>query len=75
MGLAASPAIAGLKICSKAGQSRSLAIGYSSVGDWVPGGCWNIPAGACKTPVRGDLKTRKYYSRANASGPALASGV
>ncbi|AHD00342.1 hypothetical protein METH_06015 [Leisingera methylohalidivorans DSM 14336] len=52
----------------------SLAIGYSSDGDWVSEGWWNIPAGACRTPVGGDLKIRYYYYRANASGAAFASG-
>ncbi|WP_291728656.1 DUF1036 domain-containing protein [Leisingera sp. F5] len=74
LGLAASPAFSGLEVCNKAGQSLSLAIGYSSDGDWISEGWWNIPAGACKTPVGGDLKKRYYYYRANASGEAFASG-
>ncbi|WP_264210261.1 DUF1036 domain-containing protein [Leisingera thetidis] len=74
LGLAASPALAGLEICNNAGQSLSLAIGYSSGGGWVSEGWWTIPAGGCKTAVSGDLKTRYYYYRADAGGAVLASG-
>ncbi|WP_424978460.1 DUF1036 domain-containing protein [Leisingera sp. S232] len=74
LGLAASPALAGLEICNNAGHSLSLAIGYSSEGEWVSEGWWNIPAAECKTLVSGDLKKRYYYYRANASGEAFASG-
>ncbi|WP_052262054.1 DUF1036 domain-containing protein [Leisingera sp. ANG-M1] len=72
--LAAAQAHAGLEICNNASHSLSLAIGYSSEGDWVSEGWWNIPAGVCKTPVSGDLKKRYYYYRANASGEVFASG-
>mgnify|MGYP000674910905 CR=1 FL=1 len=74
IGLAASPALAGLEICNNAGQSLSLAIGYSSDGEWISEGWWNIPVGQCKTPVSGDLKNRYYFYRANAGGTAIASG-
>ncbi|UWQ55052.1 DUF1036 domain-containing protein [Leisingera caerulea] len=38
IGLAASPALAGLEICNNAGQSLSLAIGYSNGEEWISEG-------------------------------------
>ncbi len=72
--LLATPALAALEICNNASKSLSLAIGYSSEGEWISEGWWNIPAGECKTTVSGDLKNRYYYYRANASGNSFASG-
>ncbi|UWQ29974.1 DUF1036 domain-containing protein [Leisingera sp. M523] len=43
LGLAASPAVAGLEICNNGGQSLSLVIGYFGGGDWVSEGWWNMP--------------------------------
>ncbi|MEL7281624.1 MAG: DUF1036 domain-containing protein [Pseudomonadota bacterium] len=60
-------AFAGLEICNQTTASQSIAIGYQADGKWVSEGWWNIPSGACREPVAGDLKTRYYYVHASAS--------
>ena len=61
-------AFAGLEICNQTAASQSIAIGYQEDGQWVSEGWWNIPAGECREPVKGDLKTRYFYLHASASG-------
>ncbi|MEL7014098.1 MAG: DUF1036 domain-containing protein, partial [Pseudomonadota bacterium] len=69
--LAPGMAIAGLEICNETPKQHSVAIGYQKDGQWVSEGWWNIPAGACQEPVKGDLPARYYYLHAKASGAAL----
>ncbi|MEO0750186.1 MAG: DUF1036 domain-containing protein [Pseudomonadota bacterium] len=61
-------AFAGLEICNQTAVKQAIAIGYQTDGEWVSEGWWTIPAGECKDPVAGDLKTRYYYVHADASG-------
>ncbi len=61
-------ASAGLEVCNQTSDEQSIAIGYQQDGQWISEGWWNIPAGDCKEPVKGDLKTRYYYLHASAAG-------
>lgn len=61
-------ALAGLEICNQTSDQQSVAIGYQQDDQWTSEGWWNIPAGECREPVTGDLKTRYYYLHASAPG-------
>ncbi|MEX0310912.1 MAG: DUF1036 domain-containing protein [Tateyamaria sp.] len=65
---AAGPVLAGLEICNGTDARHSIAIGYKDGDNWVSEGWWNIDPGACATPIKGDLKSRYYYLRANSNG-------
>lgn len=70
--LVAMPALAraGLEICNETGVRRSVAVGYKADGKWVSEGWWGVESGACKVLVKGDLKNRYYYYRAETKGKA-----
>ncbi len=70
----ATGAAAGLEICNQTDQRHSVAIGYKDGDDWVSEGWWNIDAGACREVVKGDLKNRYYYYRAEAKGRNFDDG-
>lgn len=60
-------AAATLTICNTTEDKHSVAIGYKSGDTWISEGWWNITAGDCMQPVKGDLKQRYYYLRATSS--------
>jgi len=59
---------AGLTICNETAYKQGVSIGYKSGDAWVSEGWWNLPTGGCSTVVRGDLKNRYYYYRAEVNG-------
>lgn len=67
-GLIPATAWAGLEICNDSEVQQTVAIGYKSHDVWVSEGWWGISPGNCVEPVKGDLKNRYYYVRAQASG-------
>ena len=64
----ATQAHAGLEICNGTDSRHSVAVGYKDGESWVSEGWWNIDPGACATPIKGDLRYRYYYFRANKTG-------
>lgn len=70
LALAAMPGLARseLRICNETGARHAVAIGYESAGTWVSEGWWTLEPGSCATPLKGDLKDRYYYYRAQAGG-------
>ena len=66
--LAVSEVRAELTICNQTNDDKSIAIGYSSDGQWVSEGWWNIIAGDCSTVVPDNLKQRYYYYLADSTG-------
>lgn len=61
-------AVAGLKLCNETSARQSVAVGYKSGDQWVSEGWWNLDPGTCASPIKGDLKYRYYYFRAQSSG-------
>ena len=64
----AGAAQAGLQICNGTSDKQGVSIGYSDGGQWISEGWWNITPGNCTNVVRGDLKQRYYYVRAEVNG-------
>lgn len=60
-------ALADLKLCNNTSARHSVAVGYKSGEQWVSEGWWNLDPGDCRTPIKGDLKYRKYYYRAQSN--------
>lgn len=67
-GLAPVAALAGFEVCNDSEARQSIAIGYKSGDTWVSEGWWIVEPGDCSEPVKGDLKNRYYYLRAQAKG-------
>ncbi|MEP2530905.1 DUF1036 domain-containing protein [Shimia sp.] len=59
---------AGLEVCNGTDFKQSVAIAYKDGETYTSEGWWTLGPGACKTPVKGDLKRRYYYVYASASG-------
>lgn len=72
MSLASGAAQAGLEICNGSDFKQSVAVGYKAGDDWISEGWWNLDPGACREPVKGDLKRRYYYVYASAKGRDFA---
>ena len=68
--LAATPAMAGLKVCNKAQHPAKVALGRFDGRDWSSEGWWTIAPGACAPLIGKPLDARYYYLYAvdNASG-------
>lgn len=54
----------GLKFCNETRHVQAVSVGYEGDNDWVSEGWWNIDPGECKMTLRGPLKKRYYYYRA-----------
>lgn len=59
--LAATPALADLRLCNKTMSNVGIAIGYKSTSDWTTEGWWNIAAGSCEVVIQGPLSSQYYY--------------
>jgi uncharacterized membrane protein len=59
--LAATPAAADFRICNLTKSRIGIALGYKDGEEWATEGWWNIAAGNCETPLRGNLAARFYY--------------
>lgn len=59
----ASTAAADFVVCNESGYDVSVAIGYSSGGQWVSEGWWNAANDECVTPISGALQLQYYYLR------------
>lgn len=68
LGALPSATLAGLEICNDSEVKQTIAVGYKSGDVWVSEGWWGISPGDCVEPVKGDLKNRYYYLRAQAKG-------
>ena len=64
LGLAASPALADLRICNLTQSRIGVAIGYRDAQGWITEGWWNLNPRACETMLRGTLAARFYYVHA-----------
>jgi uncharacterized membrane protein len=62
--VAASPALADLRVCNGTGSRVGIAIGYRDAQGWITEGWWNIAPRGCETIFRGTLAARYYYIHA-----------
>jgi uncharacterized membrane protein len=63
-GLAATPALADLKLCNTTASRVGVSIGYKDAEGWATEGWWNIASHTCETLLRGVLIGRFYYIHA-----------
>src|SRR5215207_6637698 len=59
--LAASPAVADLRMCNMTTSRIGIALGYRDQQGWVTEGWWNLAARGCETLLKGPLAGRFYY--------------
>ncbi|WP_299356363.1 DUF1036 domain-containing protein [uncultured Shimia sp.] len=59
---------AGLTVCNKTEDTQAISIGYKLDEAEISEGWWNVEPGACKVVIKGKLKTRYYYYRAEVNG-------
>jgi uncharacterized membrane protein len=62
--LAATPALADLKLCNTTASRVGVAIGYKDAEGWATEGWWNIASHTCETLLKGVLIGRYYYIHA-----------
>jgi uncharacterized membrane protein len=62
--LAATPALADLKLCNTTASRVGVAIGYKDAEGWATEGWWNIASHTCETLLKGVLIGRFYYIHA-----------
>jgi uncharacterized membrane protein len=60
-GMAATPALADLRLCNMTPSRVGVALGYRDQQGWVTEGWWNLNARGCETILRGPLAARFYY--------------
>ena len=60
-GVAASPALADLRVCNKTTSRVGISVGYKEDETWKTEGWWNIAANSCETLLAGPLVARYYY--------------
>ena len=59
--VAATPALADLRICNKTSSRVGIAVGYKDEDSWKTEGWWNLAANSCETLLAGPLVSRYYY--------------
>ena len=59
--VAATPALADLRVCNQTSKAVSIALGYRAKRGWQSEGWWVAAPGACATVFQGDLTSRFYY--------------
>jgi len=59
--LAATPALADLRVCNETSKTVSIALGYRAEKGWQSEGWWVTAPNACTTVFQGDLNSRFYY--------------
>jgi len=59
--LAATPALADLRVCNQTSKNVSIALGYRADNGWQSEGWWVAAPSSCTTVFKGDLKSRFYY--------------
>jgi uncharacterized membrane protein len=62
--LAATPALAELKLCNTTASRIGVAIGYQDQNGWATEGWWNIPAQTCETLLNRPVPSRFIYVHA-----------
>jgi uncharacterized membrane protein len=61
VGLAATPAVADLRLCNLTASRVGIALGYHDAQGWVTEGWWNLSPRACETILKGTLASQFYY--------------
>lgn len=59
--VAATPALADLRVCNQTGNPVSIALGYRAERGWQSEGWWVAPPTQCATVYQGDLNSRFFY--------------
>jgi uncharacterized membrane protein len=74
LGIAATPALAGLNVCNKTGLPVRTAVGRFDGTNWTSEGWWTVQPKTCASILTGPLQGRFYYLYASDGGAGTWDG-